>query len=49
MSTGRSRVRRYVAVIALMAGFAVVLFQLVNLHVLQAAKLSLKADRQHRT
>ncbi len=48
MSTGRPRVRRYVAVIAFMAGFAVVLFQLVNLHVLQAAKLSLKADRQHR-
>lgn len=48
MSTGRSRVRRYVAVIALMAGFAVVLFRLVNLHVLQAAELSLKADRQHR-
>ena len=42
-----SRSRRYVLLVLLLAGFAVVLFRLVNLQVLQAAELTARADRQH--
>lgn len=42
-----SRGRRYVLLLVLLCGFGVVLFRLVNLQVLQAAELSVKADRQH--
>lgn len=42
-----SRGRRYVVLLLLLCGFGVVLFRLVNLQVLQAAELTLKADRQH--
>jgi cell division protein FtsI (penicillin-binding protein 3) len=41
------RGRRIVLAILLMAGFAIVLGRLVQLQVLQAAELSVKADRQH--
>lgn len=41
------RRRRIVAASVLMAGFAVVLFRLFSLQVLQAADLTLRADRQH--
>jgi cell division protein FtsI (penicillin-binding protein 3) len=41
------RGRRIVLAVLLMAGFAVVLGRLVQLQVLQAAELSVKADRQH--
>ncbi len=41
------RGRRYVVVLLLLGGFGVVLFRLVNLQVLQAAELTMKADRQH--
>jgi len=41
------RGRRYVTVVLLLCGFGVVLFRLVNLQVLQAAELTVKADRQH--
>ncbi len=41
------RGRRIVLAVLLMAGFAVVLGRLVHLQVLQAAELSVKADRQH--
>jgi cell division protein FtsI (penicillin-binding protein 3) len=40
--------RRRIAVLVLMAGFAGVLFRLFTLQVLQAAELTVKADRQHR-
>lgn len=39
--------RRYIVLLALLCGFGVVLFRLVTLQVLQAAELTLKADRQH--
>jgi cell division protein FtsI (penicillin-binding protein 3) len=42
-----SRGRRYVLLLLLLCGFGVVLFRLVTLQVLQAAELSVKADRQH--
>lgn len=41
------RGRRYVVLLLLLGGFGVVLFRLVNLQVLQAAELTVKADRQH--
>ncbi len=41
------RGRRIVLAVLLMAGFALVLGRLVQLQVLQAAELSVKADRQH--
>ncbi len=42
-----SRGRRILLVVLLLAGFAVVLARLVHLQILQAAELSVKADRQH--
>ena len=48
MAAARPRLRRFIAVVVLMAGFAGVLFRLVTLQVLEAAELSTKADRQHR-
>ncbi|MGQ0694770.1 MAG: peptidoglycan D,D-transpeptidase FtsI family protein [Nitrospiraceae bacterium] len=42
-----SRGRRYVVLLLLLCGFGVVLSRLVALHVLQAAELTVKADRQH--
>ena len=46
--TGSSyRGRRFAVALAFMAGFAVVLIRLFNLQVLQAAELTVKADRQH--
>jgi cell division protein FtsI (penicillin-binding protein 3) len=42
-----SRGRRYAVILVLLSGFAVVLFRLVTLQVLQAAELTVKADRQH--
>ncbi|MDK2742647.1 MAG: penicillin-binding protein 2 [Nitrospira sp.] len=47
MSGSFSRGRRYVLLLVLLGGFGVVLFRLVTLQVLQAAELSVKADRQH--
>jgi cell division protein FtsI (penicillin-binding protein 3) len=44
----KHRWRRVAAALALMLGFAIVLFRLFNLQVLQAAELTAKADRQHR-
>jgi len=41
------RGRRYIVVLLLLGGFGMVLFRLVNLQVLQAAELTMKADRQH--
>ena len=41
------RGRRYILLLLLLCGFGVVLFRLVSLQVLQAAELSVKADRQH--
>jgi len=42
------RGRRIVAALLLVIGFVVVLVRLFNLQVLQAAELTVKADRQHR-
>jgi cell division protein FtsI (penicillin-binding protein 3) len=42
-----SRGRRYVLLLLLLCGFGAVLFRLVTLQVLQAAELSVQADRQH--
>lgn len=42
------RARRIVTALLLMAGFVVVLVRLFNLQVLQAAELTVKAERQHR-
>lgn len=42
------RRRRIAAALVLMVGFAVILFRLFNLQILQAAELTAKADRQHR-
>jgi cell division protein FtsI (penicillin-binding protein 3) len=42
------RGRRVVIALLLMLGFVMVLFRLFNLQVLQAAELTVKADRQHR-
>ena len=47
MAAPLSRGRRYVTVILLLCGFGVVMFRLVTLQVLQAAELTIKADRQH--
>src|SRR5690349_5602834 len=41
------RGRRVVVVCGLVVAFALVIVRLVNLQVLQAAELTLKADRQH--
>jgi cell division protein FtsI/penicillin-binding protein 2 len=41
------RSRRYVMLLVLLGGFGIVLFRLVTLQVLQAAELTVKADRQH--
>ncbi len=48
MAATRPRLRRFVVASMLMAGFASVLFRLVTLQVLEAADLSVKANRQHR-
>ncbi|HET8580592.1 MAG TPA: penicillin-binding protein 2 [Nitrospiraceae bacterium] len=48
MGAAPYRVRHIVAALVLLSGFAVVLFRLFNLHILQAAELTVKADRQHR-
>ncbi len=47
MTGSPSRGRRYVLLLVMLCGFAVVLFRLVSLQVLQAAELTAKADRQH--
>ena len=47
MNGSPSRGRRYALLLVLLCGFAVVLFRLVTLQVLQAAELTVKADRQH--
>ena len=47
MAAPLSRGRRYVVLLFVLSGFGLVLFRLVNLQVLQAAALTLKADRQH--
>ena len=47
MAVPLSRGRRYITVVLLLFGFGVVLFRLVTLQVLQAAELTVKADRQH--
>ncbi|MEQ1794804.1 MAG: penicillin-binding protein 2 [Nitrospira sp.] len=47
MTGSPSRARRYVLLLVMLCGFAIVLFRLVNLQVLQAAELTAKADRQH--
>lgn len=47
MTGAPSRARRYVLLLVILCGFAVVLFRLVSLQVLQAAELTAKADRQH--
>jgi cell division protein FtsI/penicillin-binding protein 2 len=41
------RTRRYVMLLVLLGGFGIVLFRLVTLQVLQAAELTVRADRQH--
>jgi cell division protein FtsI (penicillin-binding protein 3) len=41
------RGRRYIILLLLLCGFGVVLFRLATLQVLQAAELTVKADRQH--
>ncbi|MCC6139533.1 MAG: penicillin-binding protein 2 [Nitrospira sp.] len=47
MTGSPSRGRRYALLLVMLCGFAVVLFRLVSLQVLQAAELAAKADRQH--
>lgn len=47
MAGSPSRTRRFVLLLVLLCGFGVVLFRLVSLQVLQAAELTVKADRQH--
>ncbi|ULA64017.1 MAG: Cell division protein FtsI (Peptidoglycan synthetase) [Nitrospira sp.] len=47
MTGSPSRGRRYALLLVMLCGFAVVLFRLVSLQVLQAAELTAKADRQH--
>ncbi|MBI4402237.1 MAG: penicillin-binding protein 2 [Nitrospirae bacterium] len=46
--TDSHRGRRIVVAFVLMLGFAVVIFRLFTLQVLQAAELTVKAERQHR-
>jgi len=48
MAAAPYRGRRIVAALVLLLGFAVVLLRLFNLQILQAAELTVKADRQHR-
>ncbi|HKW86710.1 MAG TPA: penicillin-binding protein 2 [Nitrospiraceae bacterium] len=48
MAAAPYRGRYIVAALVLLSGFAVVLFRLFNLQILQAAELTVKADRQHR-
>ncbi len=48
MASARPRIRRFLTAGFLLVGFALVLVRLVNLQVLQAADLSVKAERQHR-
>ena len=47
MAGSPSRGRRYAVLFLLLCGFGVVMFRLVTLQVLQAAELTVKADRQH--
>ncbi len=47
MAAPLGRGRRYVTLLLLLCGFGVVLFRLATLQVLQAAELTVKADRQH--
>ncbi len=47
MAGSFSRGRRYVLLLLFLCGFGLVLFRLVTLQVLQAAELSVRADRQH--
>ncbi|GIW55268.1 MAG: penicillin-binding protein [Nitrospiraceae bacterium] len=47
MTGSAYRGRRFAVALVFMAGFAVVLIRLFNLQVLQAAELTVKADRQH--
>ncbi len=47
MAGSLSRGRRYVLLLLLLCGFGVVLFRLLTLQVLQAAELSVQANRQH--
>ena len=47
MAAPLSRARRYVLLSLILCGFGVVLSRLVTLQVLQAAELTVKADRQH--
>ncbi|HEX5647859.1 MAG TPA: penicillin-binding protein 2 [Nitrospira sp.] len=47
MAGSLRRNRRYVMLLVLLGGFGIVLFRLVTLQVLQAAELTVKADRQH--
>jgi len=48
MAAASYRGRRMVAALVLLSGFALILFRLFNLQILQAAELTVKADRQHR-
>ena len=47
MAVPLSRTRRYTVLLLLLCGFGAVLWRLVELQVLQAAELTMKADRQH--
>ena len=47
MAVSLRRSRRYMMLLVLLCGFGIVLFRLVTLQVLQAAELTVKADRQH--
>ncbi len=47
MAAPLGRGRRYITLLLLLCGFGVVLFRLATLQVLQAAELTVKADRQH--
>ncbi len=47
MAGSAYRARRFAVALVFMAGFAAVLIRLFNLQVLQAAELTVKADRQH--
>lgn len=47
MAVPLGRGRRYITLLLLLCGFGVVLFRLATLQVLQAAELTVKADRQH--
>src|SRR5881628_3331694 len=48
MAAAPYRGRRMVAALVLLSGFALILFRLFKLQILQAAELTVKADRQHR-